>query len=176
MNRSSAIWDIMFRCAIQAGPYRNATGISEILSEKQTDGIVLIGSVFNELINYPEITAKIKRYARSHCQRTGKSCLIFIQSWWMTQRQSAWLRIICLTMGVWICSMFLTLPRTAAGQNGRGFLEAMKLRDVPDGNDRVVIVDESSLEGEGMPPERFLPPAGLSTGWCAARTSRPSDS
>ena len=32
----------------------------EILSEKQTDGIVLIGSVFNELINYPEITAKIK--------------------------------------------------------------------------------------------------------------------
>ena len=32
----------------------------EILSEKQTDGIVLIGSVFNELIKYPEITAKIK--------------------------------------------------------------------------------------------------------------------
>ena len=25
----------------------------------------------------------------------------------------------------------------------------MKLRDVPDGNDRVVIVDESSLEGKG---------------------------
>uniref|UniRef100_UPI000A4620FF substrate-binding domain-containing protein n=1 Tax=Clostridium sp. NkU-1 TaxID=1095009 RepID=UPI000A4620FF len=32
----------------------------EILSEKQVDGIVLIGSVFNELINYPDITSKIK--------------------------------------------------------------------------------------------------------------------
>lgn len=32
----------------------------EILSEKQVDGIVLIGSVFNELIHYPEMTARIK--------------------------------------------------------------------------------------------------------------------
>lgn len=77
----------------------------EILSEKQTDGIVLIGSVFNELINYPEITAKIKDtpvvIANGQVKLPN-----FIQSWWMTQRQSAWLRIICLTMGVWICSMF----------------------------------------------------------------------
>lgn len=51
-------------------------------------------------------------------------------------------------MGVWTYSMFLILPQTAArDKTARVFLEAMKLRDVPDGNDRVVIVDESSLEG-----------------------------
>ena len=108
----------------------------EILSEKQTDGIVLIGSVFNELIKYPEITAKIK-----------DTPVVIANG--QVKLPNFYSVLVDDTKAIRMASdymfdhgrMDLFYVFDIATDRGRakrqGFLEAMKLRDVPDGNDRV---------------------------------------
>ena len=118
----------------------------EILSEKQTDGIVLIGSVFNELINYPEITAKIKD--TPVVIANGQVKLPNFYSVLVDDTKAIRMASDYMFDHGRMDLFYVFDIATDSGRAKRqGFLEAMKLRDVPDGNDRVVIVDESSLEG-----------------------------
>ena len=55
----------------------------------------------------------------------------------------------------------------------QGFLEAMKLRDVPDGNDRVVMWRKDNLEGGRDAARKILATGRPVNGVNAARTSRP---
>ena len=117
-----------------------------ILSEKQTDGIVLIGSVFNELIKYPEITAKIKD--TPVVIANGQVKLPNFYSVLVDDTKAIRMASDYMFDHGRMDLFYVFDIATDSGRAKRqGFLEAMKLRDVPDGNDRVVIVEESSLEG-----------------------------
>lgn len=127
----------------------------EILSEKQTDGIVLIGSVFNELIKYPHITAKVKGtpvvIANGHVELPDFYSVLVDD-----------------TKGIRMAADYLfdhgrrdlfyvyDIATDSGRAKRRGFLEAMKLKDVADGDSRVICVDESSLEGGRMAARRIL--------------------
>ena len=108
----------------------------EILSEKQTDGIVLIGSVFNELINYPEITAKIKD--TPVVIANGQVKLPNFYSVLVDDTKAIRMASDYMFDHGRMDLFYVFDIATDSGRAKRqGFLEAMKLRDVPDGNDRV---------------------------------------
>lgn len=130
----------------------------EILSEKQTDGIVLIGSVFNELINYPEITAKVKEIpvviANGHVDLPDFYSVLVDDT--KAIRQAA---DYLFDHGRRDLFYVYDIATDSGRAKRKGFLEAMKLRDVPDGESRVVCVKESSLEG-GREGARMILAAG----------------
>ena len=108
----------------------------EILSEKQTDGIVLIGSVFNELIKYPEITAKIKD--TPVVIANGQVKLPNFYSVLVDDTKAIRMASDYMFDHGRMDLFYVFDIATDSGRAKRqGFLEAMKLRDVPDGNDRV---------------------------------------
>ena len=88
----------------------------KILAEKQIDGLVLIGSIFNNLIHYPQIIAQIKEIPVVLAMWTVR---IFIPYWWTTPRRSARWWIICWTAAGKTWSMYstwrMTAPRQSAG-------------------------------------------------------------
>ena len=108
----------------------------EILSEKQTDGIVLIGSVFNELIKYPELTAKIKD--TPVVIANGQVKLPNFYSVLVDDTKAIRMASDYMFDHGRMDLFYVFDIATDSGRAKRqGFLEAMKLRDVPDGNDRV---------------------------------------
>ena len=108
----------------------------EILSEKQTDGIVLIGSVFNELIKYPEITDKIKD--TPVVIANGQVKLPNFYSVLVDDTKAIRMASDYMFDHGRMDLFYVFDIATDSGRAKRqGFLEAMKLRDVPDGNDRV---------------------------------------
>ena len=108
----------------------------EILSEKQTDGIVLIGSVFNELIKYPEITAKIKD--TPVVIANGQVKLPNFYSVLVDDTKAIRMASDYMFDHGRMDLFYVFDIATDSGRAKRqGFLEAMKLRDVPGGNDRV---------------------------------------
>lgn len=131
----------------------------EILSEKQTDGIVLIGSVFNDLTEYPEITAKIKDtpvvIANGHVELPNFYSVLVDDT--KAIRMAADYLFDHDRRDLFYVYDIATDSGRAKRQ---GFLEAMKLRDVPDGGSRVVRVEESSLEA-GRTAARQILSTGL---------------
>ena len=103
-------------------------------------------SVFNELIKYPEITAKIKD--TPVVIANGQVKLPNFYSVLVDDTKAIRMASDYMFDHGRMDLFYVFDIATDSGRAKRqGFLEAMKLRDVPDGNDRVVIVDESSLEG-----------------------------
>lgn len=131
----------------------------EILSEKQTDGIVLIGSVFNDLTGYPEITAKIKDtpvvIANGHVELPNFYSVLVDDT--KAIRMAA---DYLFDHGRRDLFYVYDIATDSGRAKRQGFLEAMKLRDVPDGSSRVVRVEESSLEA-GRTAARQILSTGL---------------
>ncbi len=136
------------------GSIRECGRYFEILAQKQTDGIVLIGSVFNELSQYPKICARVKGIpvviANGRVDRPGfYSVLVDDAKGVRTAAE--------YLMEKGRKNLFYVFDTdTASGRLKRkGFLEAMKLHDIPDGESRVVET-EQSLEGGARAAERML--------------------
>ena len=128
----------------------------EILSEKQTDGIVLIGSVFNELIKYPEITAKIKD--TPVVIANGQVKLPNFYSVLVDDTKAIRMASDYMFDHGRMDLFYVFDIATDSGRAKRqGFLEAMKLRDVPDGNDRVP-EDIAITGGNNSPDSRICEP------------------
>ena len=131
----------------------------EILSEKQMDGIVLIGSVFNELIHYPQITSRIKEIPVVIAN--GEVNLPNFHSVLVDDMKG--IRLVAdylFDQGhrelVYIYDM-----ETDSGRAKRqGFLEAMKLHDISDGESRVISC-KYGLEG-GLEAAKTLYETGIS--------------
>lgn len=131
----------------------------EILSEKQTDGLVLIGSVFNQLIEYPDITAKVK----------GIPTVIANGQVNLPDFYSV---LVDDTKGIRMAADYLfdngrenlfyvyDIATDSGRAKRRGFLEAMKLRDKMDGEARVIEIAESSLDG-GLAAAEAIAASGL---------------
>lgn len=127
----------------------------QILSEKQTDGIVLIGSVFNQLIEYPEITAKVKDIPIVIAN--GQVALPNFYSVLVDDAKGIRMAADYLFDSGRKNLFYVYDIATDSGRaKRRGFLEAMKLRDQTDGVSRVVEVSESSLEGGRAAVEMIL--------------------
>lgn len=118
----------------------------EILSEKQTDGIVLIGSVFNQLIEYPEITDKVKGIpvviANGHVDLPDFYSVLVDDA--KAIRMAA---DFLFQHGRQDLFYVYDIATDSGKAKRQGFLEAMKLRDLPDGEKRVIEISQSSLEG-----------------------------
>lgn len=130
----------------------------EILSEKQVDGIVLIGSVFNELIHYPGITAKIKGVPV--VTANGKVNLPNFYDVLVDDTKGIRLAVDYLYEKGHRDLVYIFDMETDSGRAKRqGFLEAMKLRDIPAAEKRV-IHSEYGLAG-GIEAARALCRSGL---------------
>lgn len=117
----------------------------EILSEKQIDGIVLIGSVFNELINYPDITSKIKDIPV--IAANGKVNLPNFYSVLVDDTKGIRTAVDYLYERGHRELVYIYDMETDSGWAKRqGFLEAMKLHDIPEAEKRV-IPSKHGLEG-----------------------------
>lgn len=109
----------------------------EILSEKQVDGIVLIGSVFNRLEDRPEITAKIKD-------------IPVVVANGRVRLPSFYSVLVDDTKGIRSVADYLfekghrdlvyvfDMDTESGLAKRRGFLEAMKLHDIPEPEKRVI--------------------------------------
>ena len=128
------------------GSVRECGRYFEILAGKQTDGIVLIGSVFNELSEHPEITSLIKNIPVVIAN--GKVELPDFYSVLVDDVKGIRQAAEYLYDGGRRDLVYVIDKDTdSARRKMAGFLEATKLRDVPDGPERVIRVPESSLEG-----------------------------
>lgn len=117
----------------------------EILSEKQIDGIVLIGSVFNELINYPGITSKIKDIPV--IVANGKVNLPNFYSVLVDDTKGIRTAVDYLYERGHRELVYIYDMETDSGWAKRqGFLEAMKLHDILEAEKRV-ISSKHGLEG-----------------------------
>lgn len=131
----------------------------EILSEKQTDGIVLIGSVFNQLIEYPEISAKVRDVPV--VVANGQVALPNFYSVLVDDAKAIRTAADYLFDNGRKNLFYVYDIATDSGRaKRRGFLEAMKLGDKTDGESRVVEVSESSLEG-GEAAAKIILDSGL---------------
>ena len=127
----------------------------EILSEKQTDGIVLIGSVFNRLTECPEITAKVKDIPvviANGAVNLPNFYSVLVDDAKAIRMASDYL----FDHGRRDLFYVYDIPTDSGKAKRRGFLEAMKLRDVPRGGERVVETGSSSLEGGREAAEKIL--------------------
>ena len=132
----------------------------EILSEKQTDGIVLIGSVFNELIKYPEITAKIKD--TPVVIANGQVKLPNFYSVLVDDTKAIRMASDYMFDHGRMDLFYVFDIATDSGRAKRqGFLEAMKLRDVPDGIDRVP--EDIAITGRNNSPDSRICEPELAT-------------
>ncbi len=131
----------------------------EILSEKQVDGIVLIGSIFNELINYPDITSKIKNIPV--IVANGKVNLPDFYSVQVDDAKGIRAAVDYLYDKGHRELVYVYDLETDSGRAKRqGFLEAMKLHDIPEAEKRV-ISSKHSLEG-GRKAAEILCSSGIS--------------
>ena len=109
----------------------------EILSEKQVDGIVLIGSVFNELIHYPDITSKIKDIPV--VVANGKVNLPNFYPVLVDDTKGIRTAVDYLFKKGHRELVYVYDMETDSGWAKRqGFLEAMKLHDIPEAEKRVI--------------------------------------
>lgn len=109
----------------------------EILSEKQVDGIVLIGSIFNDLIHHPDITSKIKDIPV--VVANGKVELPNFYSVLVDDTKGIRTAVDYLYEKGHRELVYIYDLKTESGKAKRqGFLEAMKLHDIPDGEKRVI--------------------------------------
>ena len=117
----------------------------EILSEKQVDGLVLIGSVFNELINYPDITSQIKDIPV--VVANGKVNLPNFYSVLVDDTKGIRTAVDYLYEKGHRELVYIYDMETDSGWAKRqGFLEAMKLHDIQEAEKRV-IPSKYGLEG-----------------------------
>lgn len=124
-----------------------------ILSEKQVDGIVLIGSVFNELNHYPDITAKIKDIPV--VTANGKVALPNFYDVLVDDTKGIRAAADYLFEQGHRDLVYIFDMETDSGRAKRqGFLEAMKLHDAADGERRVIAADYG-LEGGKAAAERL---------------------
>ena len=131
----------------------------EILSEKQVDGIVLIGSVFNELINYPDITSKIKDIPV--VVANGKVNLPNFYSVLVDDTKGIRAAVDYLyDKGHRELVYVYDLETDSGWAKRQGFLEAMKLHDILDAEKRV-IPSKHGLEG-GRKAAETLCSSGIS--------------
>ncbi len=131
----------------------------EILSEKQVDGIVLIGSIFNELINYPDITSKIKNIPV--IVANGKVNLPDFYSVQVDDAKGIRAAVDYLYDKGHRELVYVYDLETDSGRAKRqGFLEAMKLHDIPEAEIRV-ISSKHGLEG-GRKAAEILCSSGIS--------------
>ncbi|PJJ27341.1 LacI family DNA-binding transcriptional regulator [Lacrimispora celerecrescens] len=131
----------------------------EILSEKQVDGIVLIGSIFNELINYPDITSKIKNIPV--IVANGKVNLPDFYSVQVDDAKGIRAAVDYLYDKGHRELVYVYDLETDSGRAKRqGFLEAMKLHDIPEAEKRV-ISSKHGLEG-GRKAAEILCSSGIS--------------
>ncbi|MBE7721448.1 LacI family DNA-binding transcriptional regulator [Lacrimispora indolis] len=130
----------------------------EILSEKQIDGIVLIGSVFNELIHYPDITSKIKDIPV--VVANGKVNLPNFYSVLVDDTKGIRTAVDYLFKKGHNELVYVYDMETDSGWAKRqGFLEAMKLHDIPEAEKRV-IPGKFGLEG-GLKAAETLCASGI---------------
>lgn len=130
----------------------------EILSEKQIDGIVLIGSVFNELIHYPDITSKIKDIPV--VVANGKVNLPNFYSVLVDDTKGIRAAVDYLFKKGHNELVYVYDMETDSGWAKRqGFLEAMKLHDIPEAEKRV-IPGKFGLEG-GLKAAETLCASGI---------------
>jgi len=131
----------------------------EILSEKQVDGMVLIGSVFNELINYPDITSKIKDIPV--VMANGKVNLPNFYSVLVDDTKGIRTAVDYLYEKGHRELVYVYDMETDSGWAKRqGFLEAMKLHDLLEAEKRV-IPSKFGLEG-GLKAAETLCSSGIS--------------
>ncbi len=109
----------------------------EILSDKQIDGMVLIGSVFNDLINYPEITAKIKDIPV--VLANGRVDLPNFYSVLVDDMKGIRMAVDYLyDKGHRDLVYLYDMDTESSKAKRQGFLEAMKLHDIPAAEKRVI--------------------------------------
>ena len=131
----------------------------EILSEKQVDGIVLIGSIFNELINYPDITSKIKNIPV--VVANGKVNLPDFYSVLVDDTKGIRAAVDYLyDKGHRELVYVYDLETDSGWAKRQGFLEAMKLHDILEAEKRV-IPSKHGLEG-GLKAAETLCSSGIS--------------
>lgn len=117
----------------------------EILSEKQIDGLVLIGSVFNELINNPDITCQLKEIPVVIAN--GQVDLPNFYSVLVDDTKGIRMAVDYLYEKGHREFVYVYDVDTDSGRAKRqGFLEGLKLHDIPDGEKRVIIC-KHGLEG-----------------------------
>lgn len=126
----------------------------EMLSEKKVDGIVLIGSIFNNLKDHPELTVMIKDIPI--VMANGKMDLPNFYSVLVDDKK-----------GIRIAAEYLfekghkdlfyvyDLQNESGQEKKRGFLEAMKLHDIIDGEERIVSC-QYGLDGGRAAAEAIL--------------------
>lgn len=125
-----------------------------ILSEKQIDGLVLIGSVFNELIHYPNITGKIKEIPV--VMANGRVALPNFHSVEVDDTKGIRMAVEYLYEKGHRNILYAYDMETDSGKAKRkGFLEAMKLLDIPNA-ERFVVSCEYGLEGGKTAAEQIL--------------------
>ena len=125
-----------------------------LLAEKQVDGVVLIGSTFNELKDRMEITGKVSRIpvvmANGHLDLPNFHSILIddlkgIRSAADFLYEKGHREIFC------ICD----LGTDSGREKEKGFLESMKLHDIEDGKSRVINC-RYGLEGGALAVEQLL--------------------
>ncbi len=108
----------------------------KILSEKKVDGIVLVGSVFNNLKDHPELTALIKDVPV--VMANGKLDLPNCYSVLVDDRKGIRTAAEYLYGKGHRDLLYICDLDTESGREKKmGFLEALKLHDIPDGEERI---------------------------------------
>lgn len=126
----------------------------EILSEKKVDGLVLIGSVFNNLKDHPEQTALIRDVPVVIAN--GKLNLPNCYSVLVDDRKGIRTAAEYLYQKGHREILYVQDLDTDSGREKmQGFLEAMKLCDIPDGEGRIFHT-EYGLEGGKRVVEQIL--------------------
>lgn len=131
----------------------------EILSEKQVDGIVLIGSIFNELIRFPEIVAGIRDIPVVIAN--GRVDLPNFYSVLVDDAKAIRSAVDYLYEQGHRNFLYAYDMETDSGRaKRRGFVETLKLHDIPDAEARVFPCTyglEGGLEAAGRMMELAVP-------------------
>lgn len=126
----------------------------EILAEKKVDGIVLVGSVFNNLKDHPELTALIRDVpvVMANGRLDLPNCYsVLVDDRKGIRTAAEYLYSKGRRELLYICDL-----DTESGQEKKqGFLEALKLHDIPGGEERI-FKTEYGLEGGRKAAEAVL--------------------
>lgn len=125
-----------------------------ILSEKQVDGLVLIGSIFNDLIHYPKILAQIKNIpvimANGHVDHPDFYSVLVDDAKGI-RRVTDYL----FEKGYGDLVYVFDIQTDSGRAKRQGFLEGLKLRDIPEAEERVFTAGYG-LEGGRGAAKRIL--------------------
>lgn len=126
----------------------------KILAEKQIDGLVLIGSIFNNLIHYPQIIAQIKEIpvvlANGHVDSPNFYSVLVDDT-----KAIRTVVDYLLDGGRKNLVYVFDLENDSAQAKRRGFVEGLKLRDVPQPESRVFTA-AYGLEGGMQAAEEII--------------------